>query len=480
MNRVKTVSDQSAPVLRITDTRTNKTVEIPIYENEAVRATEFKDKLKLKVFDPGFMNTASCISRISYIDGDAGILRYRGIPIEELAEKSNFTETAFLLLYGHLPSAKQLTDFASNLATHSAVHLDMSKLHEAFRYDAHPMGMFVSAMAALGTMHPEQNPALTSQDIYKSDLNIRNKQIYRILGSATTIAAMAYRHRMGRPYNLPNSNLSYTENFLYMLDTYHEGVNYRPHPKLVKALDTLFLLHAEHELNCSTAAMRHLASSGVDVYTAVSAAAGALYGPRHGGANEAVVRMLEGITGTVDEFIEKVKNRKAMLMGFGHRIYKNYDPRAKIVRRIADEVFSVTGKEPLIEIAMELEKKALADEYFVSRKLYPNVDYYSGLIYKAMGFPTDFFPILFVIPRLAGWLAHWSEFLDDPDNKIARPYQLYRGISLRAYRPIDDRGAQDADLVDDKKLVVKRSAYNRRRDAALAQVRAGSEYVWEK
>ena len=469
MNRVDAVAKQVT--FTVTDNQTGKSITIPV-QDETIKATDLK-ALGVKVYDPGFMNTASCISKISYIDGDKGILRYRGIPIEQLAEKSTFPEVAFLLLYSQLPSKTQLSEFDQNLMLHSMVHQDLGKLHECFRYDAHPMGMFISAMAALGTMHPEQNPALASQSIY-SDISIRNKQIFRILGSATTIAAMAYRHRMGRPYNQPNSNLGYTENFLYMLDVFHEGPAFRPHPKLVRALDVLFILHAEHELNCSTAAMRHLSSSGVDVYTAVSAAAGALYGPRHGGANAAVVRMLEQIE-NVDDFIQKVKDRKAMLMGFGHRVYKSYDPRAKIVRRIAEDVFSVCGKEPLIEKAMQLEQRALSDDYFIKRKLYPNVDFYSGLIYKAMGFPTDFFPILFVLPRLAGWLAHWSEFLDDPENKIARPFQVYKGEALRSY----DEASKEAGKVTVDQLSVKRSAFNRRRDAALQQVKAGSAYNWE-
>lgn len=470
MNRIETLAKQVT--FTVVDNRTGKKIEIPV-QDDTIRATDLKP-LGVTVYDPGFMNTASCISRISYIDGDKGILRYRGIPIEQLAEKSSFPETAFLLLHGELPTRAQLDDFDQNLMIHSMVHTDLGKLHEAFRYDAHPMGMFISAIAALGTMHPEQNPALTSQSIY-NDTSIRNKQIFRILGSSTTLAAMAYRHRIGRPYNLPNSSLSFTENFLYMMDMFHEGPSFRPHPKLVRALDVLFILHAEHELNCSTAAMRHLTSSGVDVYTAVSAAAGALYGPRHGGANEAVVRMLEKIT-DVDVFIDQVKNRKAMLMGFGHRVYKNYDPRAKIVRRLADEVFSVCGKEPLIEVAMQLEKRALSDEYFIKRKLYPNVDFYSGLIYKAMGFPTDMFPILFLIPRLAGWLSHWSEYLVDPDNKIARPFQVYKGSGERSY----DQASASHATVNPDELKVTRSALNRRRDAALSQVVAANAYDWEK
>ena len=467
----KNASD-AKPVLTITDSRNGKQIEVVIEDNN-IKATDLK-KLRIQSFDPGYMNTTCCVSRISFIDGGKGILRYRGIPIEELAGKSHFEEVAFLLLRGSLPTKQQLGEWNNDLMSHSMVHTDVSTIIKAFRYDAHPMGMFISAFAALGTLHPEQNPALTSQAVY-DDACVRNKQICRILGNATTIAAMVYRHRMGRPFNIPNSDLGYVENFLYMMDVYHEGTAFRPHPKLVKALDVLFLLHAEHELNCSTSAMRHLTSSGVDVYTSVAAAAGALYGPRHGGANEAVLRMLERIT-NVDEFIEKVKKREEKLMGFGHRVYKNYDPRAKIVRTIAEEVFSVCGREPLIEVAMELEQKALKDEFFVSRKLYPNVDFYSGLIYKAMGFPTDMFPILFAIPRLVGWLAHWSEFLVDPDNKIYRPFQIYKGRVLEEFVPID---ARPENGINPTAVRVKRSAFNRRRDAALQQVKKGGDYEWK-
>lgn len=467
----KSNSDTPKPMLTLIDGRNGKKIEIPIEDNN-IKAPDLK-KLGLQSFDPGYMNTTCCVSRISFIDGGKGVLRYRGIPIEVLAVKSNFEEGAFLLLRGSLPTKAQLSEWRSDLMNHSMVHTDVSTIIRAFRYDAHPMGMFISAFAALGTLHPEQNPALTSQSIY-DDMWVRNKQICRIMGNATTIAAMVYRHRMGRPFNLPNSDLGYVENFLYMMDVNHEGVAFKPHPKLVKALDVLFLLHAEHELNCSTSAMRHLTSSGVDVYTSVAAAAGALYGPRHGGANEAVLRMLERIT-NVDEFLTKVKNREEKLMGFGHRVYKNYDPRAKIVRTIAEEVFSVCGREPLIDIAMELERKALADDFFVSRKLYPNVDFYSGLIYKAMGFPTDMFPILFAIPRIAGWLAHWSEFLDDPDNRIVRPFQIYKGKDLEPYVDIAAR----VNGIDQTSVTVKRSAFNRRRDAALEQLKKGDVYEWQ-
>jgi len=310
---------------------------------------------------------------------------------------------------------------------------------KSFRYDAHPMGMLVSTVAALSTFHPEANPALAGQDVY-DDKKTRNKQVHRMLGIMPTLAANAYRHRIGRSYNKPQNDLGYVENFLYMLDHLTEN-KYKPHPKLVRALDVLFILHAEHELNCSTAAVRHLASSGVDVYTCIAGAAAALYGPKHGGANEAVVRMLEqiGDKKNIPQFIEDVKNRKKLLMGFGHRVYKNYDPRAKLVRTVANEVFDVLGREPLIEIAVELEKIALSDEFFIKRKLYPNVDFYSGVIYRAMGFPSDYYPILFTIPRTAGWIAHWLEFLDDNEQKIVRPRQNYQGSGRRNYVQMDSR-----------------------------------------
>lgn len=472
VNSVSTDDGPKTRYLDVTDSLTNNNFKIGVKDN-CINASDLK-KLGLQSFDPGYTNTTCCVSKISFIDGGKGILRYRGIPIEVLAEKSNFVESAFLVLRGELPTKQQLSEWHSDLMSHSMVHSDVATIIRAFRYDAHPMGMFISAFAALGTLHPEQNPSLTSQGIY-DDPQVRNKQICRIMGNATTIAAMVYRHRMGRPFNIPNTDLGYVENFHYMMDVYHEGTSFRPHAKLVKALDTLFLLHAEHELNCSTSAMRHLTSSGVDVYTSIAAAAGALYGPKHGGANEAVIRMLERIS-NVDEFIQRVKDKKEKLMGFGHRVYRAYDPRAKIVKRIAEEVFEVTGREPLIEVAMELERRALQDDYFVSRKLYPNVDFYSGLIYKAMGFPTDMFPILFAIPRIAGWLAHWSEFLDDPDNKIYRPFQIYKGKNIEEYLEVEKRGPNG---LNEKRLFVKRSAFNRRRDAALSQVKKGNEYEWK-
>ena len=418
----------------------------------------------MQLYDPGFMNTCSATSRICEIKGGQGILRYRGYPIEQLAEQSTFIEVAFLLIYGELPNPSQLSYFNKRVMRHTFVHEDLKKAIASFRYDAHPMGMLISIISALSTFHPEANPALVGQDVYK-DLKLRNKQIHRIIGAMPTMAAFVYRHRIGRPFVNPSGrDLTYTENYLYMLDRLSHQ-NYQPHPKLAKALDILFILHADHELNASTAAMRHLSSTGVDVYTSVAGAAGALYGPRHGGANEAVLRMLLSI-GSVDHipsFIEQVKAKKVRLMGFGHRVYKNYDPRAKIIRRVAEDVFAILGKEPLIDVAMALEKIALEDPYFIQRKLYPNVDFYSGLIYKAMGFPTDYFPVLFLIPRTVGWLAHWSEFVDDPENRIVRPFQVYVGAGKRDYEGLEARKEEG-----DKKVEIhsEATAESRRRDAA--------------
>lgn len=431
--------------LTVVDERTGKSYRINVSKEGTVKATDFKkitsgknDK-GLKLYDPGYLNTAPVRSSICYIDGDEGILRYRGYPIEELAESSTFVEVAYLLMYGNLPSQSQLADWEFAVSQHSAVPQGILDIIQAMPHDAHPMGVLVSAMSALSVFHPDANPALRGQDLYKSK-QVRDKQVARILGKAPTIAAAAYLRLAGRPPVLPSSSLSYAENFLYMLDSLGNRA-YKPNPRLARVLDVLFILHAEHEMNCSTAAARHLASSGVDVYTALAGAVGALYGPLHGGANEAVLKMLNEI-GTVDnipEFIEGVKNRKRKMSGFGHRVYKNYDPRAKVIRKLAEEVFSIVGRDPLIEVAVALEKAALADEYFVQRKLYPNVDFYSGLIYRAMGFPTEFFPVLFAIPRMAGYLAHWRESLDDPDTKIMRPQQVYTGVWMRHYLPPKER-----------------------------------------
>ncbi|KAK1393373.1 Citrate synthase [Heracleum sosnowskyi] len=431
--------------LTIVDDRTGKKYGIQVSDHGTIKATDLKkittgkDDKGLKLYDPGYINTAPVRSSICYIDGDEGILRYRGYPIEQLAESSSFLEVAYLLLYGNLPSKSQLADWEFAVSQHSAVPQGILDIIQAMPHDAHPMGVLVSAMSTLSIFHPDANPALKGQDLYNSK-QVRDKQIVRVLGKAPTIAAAAYLRMAGRPPVLPSNNLSYSENFLYMLDSLGNR-SYKPNPRLARVLDILFILHAEHEMNCSTAAARHLASSGVDVYTALAGAVGALYGPLHGGANEAVLKMLSEI-GTVDkipEFIEGVKNRKRKMSGFGHRVYKNYDPRAKVIKKLAEEVFSIVGRDPLIEVAIALEKAALSDEYFVKRKLYPNVDFYSGLIYRAMGFPTEFFPVLFAIPRMAGYLSHWKESLNDPDTKIMRPAQVYTGVWLRPYIPQRER-----------------------------------------
>jgi citrate synthase len=378
------------------------------------------------------MNTASCKSKVTFIDGDKGILRYRGYPIEQLAEKSSYLEVTYLLLYGELPNAAQLTQWENDIKLHTYIHENVKKLMEGFRYDAHPMGMFISTVAALSTFYPEA--------INISDPENRQKQILRLIGKVPTIAAFSYRHIKGMPYVYPNNDFSFIQNFLNMM--YSIGTpRYEVPPIFEKALNILFILHADHEQNCSTSAMRNVGSSHVDPYSSTAAAAAALYGPLHGGANEAVLRMLDhiGTIGEVPAFIEKVKKGEGRLMGFGHRVYKNYDPRAKVIKKLADDVFKVTGVDPKLEIALELERIALSDEYFVKRKLYPNVDFYSGLIYKAMGFPKEFFPVLFAIPRTSGWITHWQEMILDEDQKIARPRQIYLGHDTRDYVAIDKR-----------------------------------------
>ncbi|CAA7055831.1 unnamed protein product [Microthlaspi erraticum] len=455
--------------LTIVDERTGKKYQIPVSDDGTVKAVDLKkiatgkEDKGLKLYDPGYLNTAPVRSSISYIDGDEGILRYRGYPIEEMAENSTFLEVAYLLMYGNLPSESQLSDWEFAVSQHSAVPQGVLDIIQSMPHDAHPMGVLVSAMSALSIFHPDANPALRGQDIYDSK-QVRDKQIVRIIGKAPTIAAAAYLRMAGRPPVLPSANLSYAENFLYMLDSLGNR-SYKPNPRLARVLDILFILHAEHEMNCSTAAARHLASSGVDVYTAVAGAVGALYGPLHGGANEAVLKMLSEI-GTVEnipDFIDGVKNRKRKMSGFGHRVYKNYDPRAKVIKKLADEVFSIVGRDPLIEVAVALEKAALSDDYFVKRKLYPNVDFYSGLIYRAMGFPPEFFTVLFAIPRMAGYLSHWKESLDDPDTKIMRPQQVYTGVWLRHYTPVRERMVADESKESDKMGPVSTSNASRRR-----------------
>jgi len=455
--------------LSVTDNRTGKKYELKVTDG-AISATDL-GKIKdengevTRSYDPAYMNTVSCISRISYIDGDKGILEYRGYPIEQLAEKSNFLEVAFLTIYGELPTQKQLNTFTKKIMKNSSYHHGLEPFIKAFRHDAHPMAMMSTLMAAMSSFYPEANPAYVGANIYKTRKE-RNKHIYRVLGCAPAIAAACYRHSHGLKINAPNEDLGYVENFLYMMDKKDSDPSFRPHPKIVRALDILFILHAEHELNCSTAAIRHMTSSQADVYTSLAGAVTALYGPRHGGANEAVLRMLEqiGDVKNIPDFIQGVKNKKKVLMGFGHRVYKNHDPRAKIVRQVAEDVFSVVGRESLIDIAMELEKIALTDEYFISRKLYPNVDFYSGVIYKALGIPTEMFTIMFTLPRLAGWLAHWDEFVEDPVNNIVRPRQIYKG-----YRRRDFVAQPQREQKVDQDLDYKPAQTDIRREASLKQ-----------
>ena len=421
----------------ITDNRTGKSYEIPI-THETIRASDFRQikvnptEFGMMSYDPAFNNTAACISRITYIDGDAGILRYRGYPIEELAEKSNYIETAYLLLHGELPTATQLKEWQHHILHHTFIHESIKKFLDGFHYDAHPMGMLISTIAGLSTFYPD------AKDIFNPES--RTKQIYRLIGKMPTLAAFSYRHTLGMPYVYPDNDLSYTGNFLNMLFRTSE-TRYKPNPTLERALDVLFILHADHEQNCSANTIRGVGSSHVDPFSASAAATAALYGPLHGGANEEALRMLMeiGSVERVPEYIKKVKSGETRLMGFGHRIYKNYDPRARIIKKIAYEVFDLMGKNPLLEIALECERIALEDEYFIKRKLYPNVDFYTGLIYQSMGFPMTMFPVLFAIPRMSGWLAQWEEMLLDPEQKIARPRQIYLGHETLSYELIEDR-----------------------------------------
>jgi citrate synthase len=421
--------------ITITDNRTGKTYELPI-EHGTVRATDLR-KIKsdendfgLMTYDPGFMNTAACKSRITFIDGDKGILQYRGYPIEQLAENSSFLEVAYLLYFGELPTRTQLDDFIRIVMEHTFIHEQTKKFIDGFRHDAHPMGMFLSTCAALSTFYKE------GKNIF--DAHNRLVQFERMVAKMPTIAAFCYRHSIGMPFVYPDGDLSYTGSFLKMM---FQGAKtaYKPHPTLERALDILFILHADHEQNCSTTTMRGIGSSHCDPFTALAGAAAALYGPLHGGANEAVLRMLMeiGSKDRVGEFIRRVKEGDGVrLMGFGHRVYKNYDPRAKIIKKVAFEVFELTGRNPLLDIALELERIALEDDYFIGRKLYPNVDFYSGLIYQAMGFPVDMFPVLFAIPRTPGWLSQWEEQILDGEQRIVRPRQIYLGSAKRDYVPM--------------------------------------------
>jgi citrate synthase len=423
--------------LTITDNRTGQQYELPI-EHGTIRATDlFKirtapDEPGIVSYDPAFMNTASCRSRVTYIDGDRGILLYRGYPIEELAEKSTFLETAYLVIKGELPNAEHLAAFSQNITHHTIVHENIKNFMDGFRYDAHPMGMLVATVGALSTFYPDAKLI--------HDPESRRIQTHRLIAKMPTLAAFSYRHSIGMPYAYPDNDLSYTGNFLNMMFKMTE-LKYKPNPVIERALDVLFILHADHEQNCSANAMRSIGSSQVDPYSALAGACAALYGPLHGGANEAVLRMLVeiGSKENIPAFIKKVKAGEGRLMGFGHRVYKNFDPRGKVIKQLADEVFEVTGKNPLIDIALELERIAREDEYFQKRKLYPNVDFYSGIIYQAMGLPVDMFPVLFAIPRTAGWIAQWLEMVQDEEQKIARPKQVYLGSARRPYVPISAR-----------------------------------------
>ncbi|HMK08230.1 MAG TPA: citrate synthase [Anaerolineales bacterium] len=423
--------------LTVTDNRTGKGYELPI-EQGTIRAMDLRqirtgaDDFGLMAYDPAFTNTASTRSAITEVDGDKGILLYRGYPIEQLCEHSTFLEVAYLILNGELPSAVELKVWTDEILHHTFVHENIKELMQAFRYDAHPMGMFIATVAALSSFYPEAAQV--------DDADNRRYQITRLIAKVPTIAAFSYRHNRGLPYVYPNNDLSFPGNFLSMMFKMSEPV-YRVNPALEHALDVLFIMHADHEQNCSTNAMRAIGSSRVDPYSALAGAAAALYGPLHGGANEAVLRMLAqiGDVRNVPGFIERVKAGEGRLMGFGHRVYKNYDPRARLIKRVADEVFEVTGRNPLIDIALELERIALQDDYFVSRKLYPNVDFYSGIIYQVMGLPVDLFPVLFAIPRTVGWLAQWEEMITDPEQKIARPRQIYVGSPSRDYIPLAKR-----------------------------------------
>jgi citrate synthase len=428
----------SKDTLTITDNRNGKSYEIPVQQGN-IRAMDLRqikvtdDEFGMMSYDPAFMNTASCKSKITFIDGDKGILRYRGYPIEQLSERCSYLEVAYLILHGELPTRAQLDDWVWNITHHTMIHESIKKFMDGFRYDAHPMGILVGTVGALSTFYPDAKRVM--------DPESRKKQIQRLVAKMPTIAAFAYRQSLGLPYVYPDNDLSYTGNFLSMLFKMAE-LKYKPNPVLEKALDVLFILHVDHEQNCSANAMRSVGSSQVDPYSAVAAATAALYGPLHGGANEAVLRMLNeiGSKDRIPEFIKRAKAGEVRLMGFGHRVYKNYDPRARIIKRLAEQVFEVTGTNPLLEMAVELERIALQDDYFVKRKLYPNVDFYSGIIYQAMGFPVDIFPVLFAIPRTSGWMAQWEEMLLDSEQKIARPRQVYVGHALRDVVSIEKRG----------------------------------------
>jgi citrate synthase len=423
--------------LTVTDNRTGKTYELPI-EDGTVRAMDLRqikvseDEFGLMAYDPAFTNTAACRSAVTFIDGEAGVLEHRGYSIEQLCERSTFLEVAYLLIFGELPTGPQLDRWTYDITHHTFVHEDLKQFFEGFRYDAHPMGMLLAGVGALSTFYPDAKQIDDPEERYMAAV--------RLIAKVPTLAAFSYRHNMGLPYVYPDNDLNFAENFLSMMFKKTE-MKHVPKESLSKALDVLFILHADHEQNCSTSAVRGVGSSDVDPYSAVAAGVAALYGPLHGGANEAVLRMLRQIESVdnIPGFLEKVKAREAKLMGFGHRVYKNYDPRARIIQQHMEEVFEATQYNPLVEIARELEKRALDDEYFTSRKLYPNVDYYSGIIYEALEIPTEMFTVIFAIPRTAGWVAQWMEMQEDPEKKIARPRQIYTGERQRDYVPVADR-----------------------------------------
>jgi citrate synthase len=427
-----------ADTLTVTDNRTGRVYELPVTDG-AVRATELRqikvdpDEFGMLSYDPAFMNTASCRSAITYIDGDAGILQHRGYPIEQLCEHSTYLEVAYLLINGSLPTQQQLAGWVDEITIHTFVHENVKDFMQGFRYDANPMGMLVASVGALSTFYPDANKI--------HDERVRAIQIIRLLAKMPTLAAFAFRHNMGQPYVYPDNDLAYSGNFLSMMYKMTE-LKYEPDPRLARALDVLFILHADHEQNASTSAVRSVGSTQVDPYTAVAAGVAALYGPLHGGANEAALRMLKRIdtVENIPDFLEGVKQGNERLMGFGHRVYKNYDPRARIIRKYLDDVFEVRGKSPLLDVATELEKRALDDDYFTSRKLYPNVDFYSGLIYEALGLPVAMFPVMFAIGRTSGWIAQWKEMVEDDEQKIARPRQIYTGDRDLDYVPIEQRG----------------------------------------
>ena len=421
-----------ADTITIIDDRTGKKVTVPVTDGVFASSALRELDPNLRMYDPAFLSTAACASSITYLDGDAGILRYRGYPIEQLAEHSTFLEVAYLLLNGELPTTAELDKWTFDVTHHTMIHENMRKRFvDGFHYDAHPMGMFISAVAALGTFYN------SAKRIFDEDAF--NKQVLRLVAKVPTIAAMTYRFSKGLPFVLPNNSMNYSQNFLNMM--YRIGDDYRVDPTLARAMDVLFILHADHEQNCGTTTMRVVASANADPYSSVAAAAAALYGPLHGGANEAVVRMLTeiGTVNNVPAFIKKVKDGDAKLMGFGHRVYKNFDPRATIIKKTAYEVFEVTGKNPLLDIALELEKAALNDEYFISRKLYPNVDFYSGIVQRALGIPSSMFTCIFALARSVGWIAQWEEMITDPEYKIGRPRQLFTGATARQVKPIAQR-----------------------------------------